>query len=125
MRCVDSVQVACVVITLSGIEEVTVRVLDLSIAHAVPQDLFIVLGMVQNMHHFSDKALSSHSVLEFEPVRGEVQPIFDLLLVAITIVSDFLEDLDSFIAVISSVMDFYEGSAEHSILKRQDSLVKR
>ena len=81
-------QVARVVIPLSGIEEVTVRVLDLGIAHAVPQDLFIVLSMMQNMHYFSHKALSRHCVLEFEPVCREVEPIFDLLLVAVAIVSD-------------------------------------
>ena len=109
-------QVACVVIPLSGIEEVTVRVLDLSIAHAVPQDLFIVLSMMQNMHHFSHEALSRHSVLEFEPVRCEVEPIFNLLLEAVAVVGDLLEDLDGFVAVIPGVVNFNEGSAEHTIL---------
>lgn len=109
-------QVARVVIPLSSIKEVTVRVLNLGIAHAVPQDLFIFLSMMQNVHHFGDESLSSHSVLEFEPVRGKVEPIFNLFLEAVTIVSDLLEDLDSFIAVISGVMDFNKGSAEHSIL---------
>lgn len=79
--------------------------------------------MMQNMHHFSHEALSRHSVLEFEPVCREIEPIFDLLLIAVAIVSDLLQDLDSFIAVVSGVVDFNKGAAEHSIL--HDTLVKR
>ena len=79
--------------------------------------------MMQNVHHFGDESLSSHSVLEFEPVRGEVEPIFDLLLVAVAIISDLLQDLDSFIAVVSGIMNLNKGTAEQSIL--HDTLVKR
>ena len=116
-------QIASVVVTLCRVEEVTVRVLNLRIRHAVPQNLLVVLCVVQNVHHFGHKALSSYSVLEFEPVRSEVEPIFNFLLIAVAIVSDLFQDLDSFIAVVSGVVDFNEGSAEHSIL--HDTLVKR
>lgn len=71
---------------------------------------------MQDVHDFFNISLSSCGVFHFELVGDQVEPVFNLLLVCVTIVGDAEQDLNGLIEVIPGVIHFNDSPAEQGIL---------
>ena len=71
---------------------------------------------MENMHHLCDIALSSRRVLHLELVGGNVEPVLNLVVIAVTFILNSFERFDGLIEVVSGVIDIDHGSSEGGIL---------
>ena len=113
---VDSLHVAGIVVALGRIEELTARVLHFGVGHAIAQDFLLVLRVVQNVHDLRDKAFSSGGVLKLEPVCSLIEPVLNLLLKAVTLITDLFHYLNCFVEIIPCIVDLDDSATEHGIL---------
>ena len=111
----DPRQIGDIVVALSSVEEVTVRVLDFGVGHLVAEDFFIVLRVVQDVHHLLHVSLRSCGVFHLELVGDEVQPVLNLLLVGVSFVRDSVQDLDGFVEIVPGIVNFDHCPSEHGI----------
>jgi len=112
---VNSRQVARSVVVLGRALELAIWVLHFGIGHTVPQLLLLVLGVMDDMHDFVDPWLSSWWILDLKEIGCKVEPVFNFLLVAVTIIADSFEHLDRVVKVVASVIDIDGASTEQSI----------
>ena len=78
---------------------------------------------MQNVHHFRHEAFSSGRVLKLEPVGRLIEPILNLLLIAVSFIGDLLHDLHGFIEILPRIVHDDNSSPEHGILLHKKLLL--